>query len=284
MIAPELEQLVFHGLACWPVRGPENLFDPAYVGHVHASAPLAIQHLAADAPLAARLWSTEHRVLQLLFLLHEDVESFLRQAATPLERLEDVCAPRLLERIRALDPTLVEVLRADLALDCSAWRDWYAVGEPAREVAWATLEPWLERIRARVPSLGHVEGVLSLGRRGRVLGDRILVGLPVPWMEIEPGFPAITAGHEACVRAAQGDYVTGELSALVDLALRLDGEPELAPLHGEWLEGLALGELAQEAVRRGLILPADAAALADQPRDALLGLGRRQALGPRAGT
>jgi hypothetical protein len=154
----------------------------------------------------------------------------------------------LLRALQSDEPSLIEILRADLALVApwfiEIYRDHVAslVDENRR-----ALGVWLERAREIDASFdpSSVEPSHSLGAHGRALGDWILVGVPAPWNDLDLATSATQALHERSV-IVESARVSDELdessaherSELAALR-RLDGfmpraHPDLRAAHATW--------------------------------------------------
>lgn len=269
----ELTDLVLHALAHLEVPGPESLFDREYVRWARRRLPPeATRHIAEDATLLAVLHATSPgaRLVHALPMLHRDVDQLVRSARYPLETLdgEDVIDLDLLDALRAVERKYVEILRTDVALcarDYRAARD--EVVLPLTLAGAERIAPHLEQAAALDAELAErgVEIALALGARGRAFGDRVVVGVPAPWNDLDPAVPAVVALHErAVIRASMAfrgldldeRYVRSEHAALCDLARRMSDAPEpLAAAHARWLAGLNLAPLLAAAGPLGLAPP-----------------------------
>jgi len=133
--------LAFHALAHLRVPGHTSIFDPRYVSWARgALPPEAVEPIEEDARLLQTLHGGEPRVeaLHALPLLHGTIEGFLRTADRALDELEagDVVDPTALDVLRSVDPSVVEILRADLALAAPAYaRAWEERIRPALKEA-----------------------------------------------------------------------------------------------------------------------------------------------------
>lgn len=236
--------MVLHLLAHLPVAGPENLHDASYVAWVQRVAPAAHRERLAEAvhrlrPLAARegLLAAQALVVRWPSLdslhgaasesssaeLGSVLVAALRQIASSFEGLYQA----------HVAPKLGEALRADL--DC--WR--------AAQAVRPDLDP------------SAVERSWVLGGRGRVIGERIIVGVADA-----PGSagadrwqPVVVALHERSVRAAVArDYVGAEWEALVGLSRAIAAGPaELRVAHRKWLARLDLRPLCTALVEGGTL-------------------------------
>jgi hypothetical protein len=128
----------------------------------------------------------------------------------------------------------------------ASMRETFVEAELARAVA--EVRPWLARLHACVPELGHqpIELVFAMGPHGRALARRILVGAPAAWNGLDPLAVALQAAHEALVRACPLDgYVALERWALAELPARLhDADATVQQGHAAWLAGLDCSGLA----------------------------------------
>jgi hypothetical protein len=265
-------ELALHALAHLPVAGPGAHHHARYLRWVRSHhPPAAWEPFASDAELLAALYARDSGRLGLhaLPFLFDDPERLLSAAGRDLRELgpDDVDEPLALAVLRGVDPSLVDLVRTDMALAARAFAAGWAKDAPACREACARVAPMFERALAIVPELGgaSVELAIALGPHGRVLGDRILAGLPHPSNAISPAGCAVLAMHEACVAhaasalpatAAAERYTRAEWTALRELARRLAGqEDELAFAHRRWLASLELDALAGHAVALGLVTP-----------------------------
>ena len=276
-VAPAYPQLALHALAHLPLAGPGSLHDPRYVAWARARLPEeAVAPVARDAATIAALHEAAGRpaALQLVPELHDALDVFVATGRRELRALDGRSAHAgALAALRALDPALVELLRAGMLLAAPAWRDAWPAEACERGVE--LLAPALDEARELCPALAEagVEVAWALGARGRAFASRILVGAPGDWGGLAPETAAVLAMHEASVRAAGGDFVDAEWAALGAVARAVDGaSPPLRAAHRAWLAGLSLDALLPEAVARGRTDEATASTLRARPeaRAALL--------------
>lgn len=274
-VAGDFTQLAFHLLAHVPRSGPGNLFDArrvAWSGRVLGPRVQAL--LDEDAAVLAALWraSPALDVLDALPDLHASIAALRRVAARPLSDLDDadVACPDLLRALQRLGPA-GELVHAALGLLAEPFARALEDGLLAElQRARAAIGPALTRLSTQVPGLAgaRVELAAALGRRGRALPGRIVVGTLGPRGEPDPLAPAIVAAHEHLVcLSGHTDYTRAEWSALVRGARCLRAAPaDLRDAHAAWLASLDLSRLVDAASALGLVAPADAAALRDAPR------------------
>jgi len=273
--ATDFAALALHTLAHLPCDGPENLHDPAYLDWVRRELPATTwEPIATDAAVLEQLIRAHDAgmALQGLPLLFEDIEDYRPTTGRALAQVAEaeVADPGVLAELSGLDPSLIEVLHCAMAQMAPDFEAVYQARiQPALASACADVAPWLREACGRLPSLAEwpVELAGSLGPRGRVFPDRIMVGAPAPWTDLEPATSAVLALHECTVHLAAEqvgeDYVHMEWCALLELvALCADG-----PLHAPcsaWLNQLDLAPLVA-AVRQRSLAPADLLDALSQP-------------------
>jgi hypothetical protein len=206
-------------LAHIPVRGAmaplvraASLHDARYVAWARRALPSeAVEPVARDAPLLAALLAraSDGHLLQALLGLHGDAGAARAAGAT---ELDDVALPaaswaaaalRALARSGAED--LVELARCDLALVVPAYASrWASELAPALESWRAPIASALAEASRDVPSLAGARVAIAhpLGRRGRALPDRIVVGAPTAWSGGDAATSAALAVHEHAVEVA----------------------------------------------------------------------------------
>jgi hypothetical protein len=269
-VADELTQLVAHVLAHVPRAGPGDLFDPQYVAWSATVLSAEAQgRLIADGELLAALWRADARqgALEGWLLLHGSLAAFRATAGRALAEVEaaEVAEPAVLRALQRLGPA-GELMHAALGLlvdefveVCARWiAPWGAAAAGA-------VAPWLAALAEVVPGFGEVraELVRALGRRGRALPGRVLIGC----VENDGATSAIVALHEYAVGIAeQVDYVGSEWDALVRGARWCGAAPTgLREAHARWIAGLELRGLVDGAVRAGLVAAADGRRILREP-------------------
>jgi hypothetical protein len=273
-IADGYTQLALHVLAHVPQGGPGELFDPRYIAWSRRALgdDDGDLDLVADGALIGARWRLDPRLAALHALpeLFGSLAALRRCAARPLADLdaEDVAAPALLAALKGLDAVAVELVYAALGL-CAPRFERCLRGTilPALISARVAVAAAVDALTPAVPGLAaaRVELAWALGRRGRALPRRIVVGAPAAWTDVEPATSAVIAAHEHCVRACgERSYASAEWRALVEVAARLEnGPPALRDAHARWLAGLELSTVVAGALAAGLTTPADADALAE---------------------
>jgi hypothetical protein len=247
--------LVFHVLSHLAVPGHTSLHAPRYV--VWARRELdagAVDPIAEDATVLSALHAAEPHVesLHALPFLHDRIDDMLASAARPLDELRpvDVADAAVLRALRSVDPKLVDILRADIALAGRAYaRTFEARIRPLLVRACDALREPFAIACDLMPSLltARIELAHPLGRRGRVIRDRIVVGAPSVWNDVTPESAIVLAMHERAVSLAQGEWATVERLALREVARRLEHAPTpLAEAHHRWLHTLDLPPLLPE--------------------------------------
>ncbi|MEM7152482.1 MAG: hypothetical protein AAF799_06535 [Myxococcota bacterium] len=258
--ASDFTELVLHCLAHLRSPGPEDVFDAGYVEWVGHHAPTA--HLAAlDVGLGRlqRHWSTGKVpvVVQAWPELFPTIAAFREVGPGPLKSLapSQVAGASVLGWLQRADETIVESVHATLLELMPTFEGWHRdVVRPQLSAAMQSTAPWLEQAVQLMPSLAQrtIEQTSALGRHGRGLPSRILIGAALPFNGLEPQVPAILALHEESVhRAGSGDYHEVEWRALVGLTHRMQGaEPSLRAAHAQWLSSLNLVSVLDAAVAR----------------------------------
>lgn len=248
----ELTELVFHVLAHVRLGGPGNIHDSRYVAWVreHASAEhVAVLHRAAEqlepawrdhTPMVVHAWPE----------LFDTIEAMRATSGRTLAELgpDDVAGPGILRELQRLDPAPIERLHATLTEVAVEGAEGYRARARSELLqAERKLGSWWEPAIAVLPSLAASRLELShvLGARGRVYGERIVVGAPVPWNGIDPQASVVVAMHEQSVRdAGPCRYADAEWAALTGLAARMrDAPTALRRAHAQWLASLELGPL-----------------------------------------
>lgn len=267
-VADGFTQLVFHVLAHVVRPGPENLYDDGYVAWARERfSAEATALLAEDAEVLGALAHAEYlEVLDAWPQLHGSLAAFRRTAGRALAevRADEVQEARLLKSLQGTGPA-GEVMHAAMGLLAGEFAGVHArwIAPWGREAAAAVL-PWTTALGEAAPGLAsaRVELVWALGRRGRALPGRVLVGCG-DW-RADPVTPAIAAMHEYAVwSSGQVDYVRTELDALSRGARWVAAAPaRLREAHARWLAGLELRPLVARAQRTGLIGAAVAGMLA----------------------
>jgi hypothetical protein len=280
VLTTDFADLVFHAFAHVPVADHTSLFDRRYVAWAAERTPASCSPFVEDAGVLAQRWASlaDTSAIQVLPILHSSIDEFLSTATLELRGLDasHVASEGALRTLRAVDETLVELLRADLALAARSYASFFAARiEPELTALIEPMRAITRPLAAHLP--GSIELSSALGVHGRALSDRIVVGAPLPWVEIEPASPIVLALHEHLVRssvAAGADrYAVTEWDALVRGAEIMRTAPaELATAHARWLEALALAPLLDRVVECGLLDRARATRIAEgrQDRVALL--------------
>lgn len=269
-VADEFTQLVVHMLAHVPRAGPGDLFDRRHVAW-SATVLSAAAHgrLVADGELLGAMWRADPRLgaLEGLLLLHRSMEAFRATAGRALAEVEpaEVAEPAVLRALQRLGPP-GELMHAALGLlvdefltVCARWIS------PWGDEAAGAVAPWLAALAEVVPGFGaaRVELVRALGRRGRALPGRVLIGC----VDNDAATSAIVAMHEYAVcTSGQVDYVGMEWDALVRGARWSAAAPVvLREAHARWVAGLELTGLVDGAVRSGLASPELGARVVQEP-------------------
>ena len=269
-VADEFTQLVAFVLAHVPRAGPGDLFDRRLV--VWSATVLSVaahERLVADGELLGALWRADARLdaLEGLLLLHRSAGAFRATAGRALAEVEpaEVAEPAVLRALQRLGPP-GELMHAALGLlidefveVCARW-----ISPWGHEAAGA-IAPWLSALAEVVPGFGaaRVELVRALGRRGRALPGRVLIGC----VDDDAATSAIVAMHEYAVcTSGQVDYVGMEWDALVRGARWAVAAPAvLREAHARWVAGLELTGLVDGAVRAGLVAPDRGARVVQEP-------------------
>ncbi|MEM9192523.1 MAG: hypothetical protein AAGF12_25335 [Myxococcota bacterium] len=261
IVGSDFTNLVYHGLAFARVAHHSSLWDPAYLRWARTTLPTdSHRWFDEDARAFEALYhrSPAAEALHGFPMGYADIESFLQSAGAPVEALDT--AHPFARTLRQLPTPLVELFRANLALSATAYRDEFA-RSLRTELATTVdrVQPHLDAALSIDESLDDksIELVFSLGPRGRGLGTRLVVGAPVPWTSISPATPIVLALHESAVGRASirnAGYVRSELTALIDLSIRIAGAPSaLQEAHTDWVNRLALDSLIDTAVANGLL-------------------------------
>lgn len=254
-----------HVLAHVRLAGPGTVYAPRYVAWVEAHA--AAEHTAVlreGAAALERAWGRDTPTFVHSWpLLHRSIESLRESVGTPFASLEpaQVGAPGILRALRGLDPEPTQRLHALLGEAADGHAElWRRHAAPQAREALARVGRWWDDALELVPSLvrSRVELCHALGPRGRVFGERIVVGAPAPWNELDARVPVVLAMHEQLVHDAAGSgYVEVEWASLTGLSARMRrAPPALREAHGAWLASLHLRPLL-EAVRAAGRLDAD---------------------------
>ncbi len=253
-LADDFAELCFHVLAHVRRAGPGDLFDAAHVAWSRSVLGAAAQRqLEADAAVLAALWEAAPAldVLDALAEMHRSIAAFRRTAGRALAevRADEVAEPGLLRALQGLGAA-GEVVHAALGLLARPFAEVHAraiaprLGASAPAIAAA-----LEELAPHVPGLAgaRIELALALGRRGRAMPERIVIG-PGP-------HAAIVAAHEVAVcSSGQVDHARAEWAALGRLARWLRGAPgPLREAHAAWLAGLELAGLVEDAIAAGRV-------------------------------
>lgn len=265
-------QLCFHVLAHVRRAGPGDLFDASVVAWSRATLDAAAQRqLEEDAAVLSALWREAPAldVLDALPALHGSLAGFRRTAAGALaavtaDAVADAGVLRALQGLGAAG----EVVHAALGLLVGPFAEVHARAiAPRLEREAPAIAATLEALAPYVPGLAaaRVELALALGRRGRAMPGRIVIGVGTG--------AAIVAAHEVAVGSSgQVEYVRAEWAALGRLARWLQPAPgPLREAHAAWLAGLDLGALVEAAVAAGLVA-------ADDGRRLVEGRGERAAM------
>lgn len=247
-------ELVYLGLSFIDVDDASNLYDAQFHSWLDAHAGrTAWAPLVEDASVIASLYRARlprSRWLHALPFLHESVEDFLESATLSIDQLgpDHVRNADLLLALQSDEPSLIEIVRADLALVAKQLITLYRDPIASRvEEARPTLQLWLDRARAIDDSFdpSKVEICHSLGAHGRALGDWILVGIPASWNSLDFATSAVQALHEHSVIVERrrlsdslDDASAHEQSETAALR-RLDqhiahAHPDLRAAHARW--------------------------------------------------
>lgn len=265
-LADDYTQLAFHVLAHAVWLGPGRLSDPWYDEWSARtfSAGTALQ-VAEDGYIVGQMG--EHPELHLLAELHRSIAAFKPTATRPLADIQphevrDVPALRALQRLG----TAAELLHASMALVAPEFTAVFIdIIKPWGRAAVAAISPWLAALAEHAPGLAdaRVELVWPLGRHGRAMPGRILIGCIDP--DADPISPAILAMHEHAVcTSGHVDYLPAEWDALRRAARwSAAAPPALRDAHARWLASLDLAPLLARLVAAGLLAPADATRLAN---------------------
>ena len=264
-------ELVFHGLAFVPIADDAppaaraaSLFNPPYCRWISECAGSnAVSWFEEDAALLTRLLAQEEvaQAVSCLALLHPTIDELLQKAPKPLLDLTaaEVHHAGALALLRSLESAAVEILRADIALAAPAYRtafnervrprlDRVAQAVEDRAATLRDMPPWLD--------LNTVELSLALGCCGRVLGDRVIVGVGAP--DSDDGAASaqvlrLTIHERAIQRASRLLESRGLPSGWRDvepLALAVEARivrgTELEQNHLQWLASLSRAGLQPE--------------------------------------
>lgn len=272
-------ELVIHVLAHIRAPGPLDLYDPRYVAWATARTPeLSRVRVQPDADLLAGAWCEPDAPLVLRWMdLHHDLSGFMRTKERALAELaaEDVEDPVLLERLQGLSPLFTELFHAQLGLLVHWFAGLHAVhiAPSLIHIAPAITEQ-CEAALELVPGLdgARIELAWALGPHVCASRQRIIVGAPAPWNDLDPPTSAVLVLHgEALRRATARDPVRARWQALRELCVTLArGTFATAPLreaHLRWLAALDLAPLCHTLARAGEISAADADALLDWPTE-----------------
>lgn len=269
--AGDFADLAIHALAWVQTEDASGIRDPRYLRWVRDVLPReAWAAFDEDAAVVSALFARAEgrRALHALPRLHHSITAFLASASRPIEQLgeRDVADAAVLRALRRMDRALVEIVRAGMALSARAYAraraQWV---EPEVMRGCEAVAPWLAEAARVWPSFAQarVELAHALGPHGRGFGARIVVGAPAGWNAMAPARCAVQALHEHAVEEAGGAieegagederYARSEWGALVEVAKRMEGaDTGLREAHALWVEDLALGGLAREAVRLGI--------------------------------
>lgn len=254
--------LVLHLLAHLRLAGPGNSYDRRYVAWVRAHAtPQHVEVLGEGAQALEAAWGEPTPMLvhawpQLL----DSIAALLEHGPAGLAALapEHARAPAILRALGRLEPAPVRRMHAlTLELAPEFARLHRQRVEPELLEAARSLEPWWEPALAVLPSLegSRVELAHALGPRGRVYGDRIVVGAPVPWTGMDPRISVVLLLHERAVHdSAHPEHALAEWEALTGLSVRMREAPAaLQQAHAAWLASLELAPLLEALRDRGRI-------------------------------
>ncbi|MEZ4381288.1 MAG: hypothetical protein R3A79_08055 [Nannocystaceae bacterium] len=291
-VADGYTQLALHVLAHVPQGGPGELYDARYVAW--STQALGDHGLAADGAVIGARWRGDPGLAALHGLpeLFGSLAALRRCAARPLAslRADEVASPALLAALQGQDEVTVELVFAALGLAAPGFTaELRATILPAMEEAREAVADAVDALLPAFPALAEarVELAWALGRRGRALPRRLLVGVgvgvgvgaPAAWSDGDAATSAVLAAHEHAVRAcAARSYAIAEWRALVEVAGRITRCPaDLRDAHARWLADLDLSGVLAGALAAGLTTPAEIAALtAPGDRAAILaGLSRR---------
>ncbi len=256
VVAPAWPRAVFHVLAHIDVGSvAASCFDPSYVAWAAAQVgPADLRDLGADrAVLAAALSAHDvSAAAQAIAFAWETNDDLARVRDRALSEIgDDEARSTVALRTAKSAGAAAEVLRAAAELELTVVA---RLREPTDDDRAAVTDALAEAARACPELSAHVVGLVpALARRGRVLGEEILVGAPGV-ADVNASRVAWQAAHEATVwRVARelgraSPHADVERAAIVRLRSRARSAG-LAAAHGRWLAGLdlrALGAIPDE--------------------------------------
>jgi hypothetical protein len=253
--------LVFHVLAHFDRTAglPSSLYDPAYITLCRRElGPSEGRQLGAEIELLQPLL-TSHAALiavQRLAWLHESIEESAGCESRSLSELtpRDVTRPALLAALQREPSEALELLRRAVALE----RPEHARLPPAALAANAQGEllRTVNELCSIAPRLSRarIVYVRSLGRRGRVWGDEIWLGVPGSENGPTPELAAWQAAHEATVvevqevaeQVAPGTHELQLESVALQLLAARAVSAELSARHKAWFSSTSTGREPRE--------------------------------------
>jgi len=272
-------ELVLHVLAHIEAPGPLDLHDPRYVEWAAARTPeMSRMRAQPDAELLAGAWcEPDAAIVQRWIDLHFDLASFVRTKERALADLgpEDVEDPGLLERLQGLSPLFTELFHAQLGLVVHWFAGLHAVHiAPALASAAVAVADHAEAAVELAPTLGdaRIELAWALGPHARASRQRIVVGAPASWNDLDPPTAVVLALHGDALRHAQAqDPVRAQWAALRQVCKTLArgsiATAALREAHLRWLAALDLAPVTRVLVGAGEISAADADALFEWPTE-----------------
>jgi len=268
-------ELVFFFLAHFNIDGPGNIFAPSQLTWIRARLTAEeCTRLDSDVAVISARWRgrKELDTLQALpDLLHACHEAHTL-GSRPFTYLQvaDVREPALLRTLQALDRVALELVWIALTLLARSFADIYgtAIGPLVQRSIDAVHDLGASALGDLLPQ-GRLQFSGCLGRHGRVLSKRIVVGVPMPWNDMEAATSIVLALHERAVGSAEtNDYLGAEWHALTCLAKDMEGghyNAVLTQAHCDWLSSLDLHNLLCLAVREGLVSSQVAQRLQNEP-------------------
>jgi hypothetical protein len=272
-------ELVLHVLAHIRAPGPLDLFDARYVEWAAARTPeMSRVRVQPDAQLLAGAWcEPDAPLVQRWVDLHFDLASFVRTKERALAELgpDDVEDPALLERLQGLSPLFTELFHAQLGLVVHWFAGLHAVHiAPALASAARAVADHAAAAIELVPALAdaRIEVAWALGPHARASRQRIIVGAPASWNDVDAPTAVVLALHgDALRRAHAADPVRAQWLALREVCTTLArgsiATAALREAHLRWLAALDLAPMCRVLVSAGEISAADADALFDWPTE-----------------
>ncbi len=267
-VASDFTDLVFHVFAHIRLRGPGDLFEPAYMAWAQkALSPKLNAILSWDSKLLLQLESHHLTPLQSMADLHRSIMSFRKTTPKKMRGLHttEVENAALLDALVQLHPAS-EVLHVTLGLVAAEFEAIHRdLIRPHTVQTLAPVAELLEALAPFVPGLRSfpIELVWPLGPRGRALPHRVLAGAPAPWNNIDPATTAVVALHEYAVHLGSANsYVRTEWAALLTNTMWMGHAPEeLQKAHQRWLALLDLQPLLENLEQLRLITAKEAQSL-----------------------